>query len=266
MDTDTASGPRAYAKSRFSEAERLAIAAAIKDHMARSGIHRKTLQGPNLKLGIINKAMAGGFSDETLAKIENVLGRSFAPPKQTGPIAEAAKALGGYSREDAAELEGDYLCIRPTFAKPHVFTAYKIKVFWDKDRVCLRFSESERFDVKYTQSGDVYNPPKKPFFTLLTAEIGSVRMVTLSMPDECGVARGILTTLNNPHGVNFTPTSTPVILIKSEFGYFKQFGLIKPGCEFYEKARDLIESVITEECAQFITDVRAPSQTHEFSI
>ena len=69
MDALSPAESRLYAKSRFSEAERLAIAAAIRDHMARNGIPRKTLERPNLKLGLINKALTGGFSDDTLAKI-----------------------------------------------------------------------------------------------------------------------------------------------------------------------------------------------------
>lgn len=266
MDTNTCSASRPYAKSRFSEAERRAIAAAIRDHMARKGIPRKTLEQPTLKLGIINKALTGGFSDETLAKIEAALGCNFTPTAPRPSTAEAAKALGGYSREDATELEGDYLCIRPTFAKPHIFTAYKIAIRWDNERTCLRFSELERFDVKYSQSGDIYNPPKKPFFSLVTIDCGSVRLITLSMPDECGVARGVLTTLNNPHGVHFTPASTPIVLIKSHSGRFKHLGLIKPRNEFYENARDLIESVINEEYAQFIMNLRSHDQSNEFSI
>ena len=118
--------------SCFTEPERQRIANAVKQHLAGLGWSRKQLQRKDLSLSTINKALAGDFSDITLAKIEAILQHSFSPGRTDGEHhSEAAKVLGGYARSAVAELEGRYVCVRPAFSNPRLIYAYGLTIFWD---------------------------------------------------------------------------------------------------------------------------------------
>ncbi len=154
---------------------------------------------------------------------------------------EALQILGGYSRGNVRELEGKYLCFRPAFSTDDVINAYVVVLRWDALESCLTFEEQQRVDSGHTQRGRVYIPDGKPFISLVTVERGAVRMIMLSRPDG-DTARGLITTLSNPSGMQFTPVSSPVVLKRVE-GSLPQLGLIRPGMTdyvFYQKELETV--------------------------
>lgn len=77
------------------------------------------------------------------------------------PLASAEVSpefLGGYSRLNAEELEGCYICFRPGFSVPNLITAYVVVIRWDEAKSCLMFEEQGRADAAHTQRGRVYIP------------------------------------------------------------------------------------------------------------
>lgn len=255
-----------HPRASLSEEVRDRIAGAIRTHLAAKGISRKSLERSDLSKSTIDKALAGDFSDNTLAKIESILNLSFGAMNALASIGQPNninKNLGGYTKELASEFEGRYLCIRPSFIKHGHISSYQIDISWDTSKNNLIFKEASRSDAKYTQSGDVYIPPGRPFFNLLTAASGSLRLITLSRPDEEGMARGILTTLNNPRGVIYTPVSAPVVLRRLKDGEAPAYGLLGAASEGYAEAAALIESVVAEDYAKFVTSAgQATDFTH----
>jgi hypothetical protein len=124
----------------------------------------------------------------------------------------AVKELGGYSRSTVNDLEGRYVCYRPTFSNPTVINAYEITIRWDEKRACLLFEERNRPDSSHSQVGHVYIPDGRPFMSLVTIDKGAVRVMMVTRPDHIGVGRGLILTLSNPGGIHFIPATAPVVL------------------------------------------------------
>ena len=124
----------------------------------------------------------------------------------------ASRELGGYNRSSVEELEGRYVCFRPTFSNPSVVNAYEISIHWDDKRACLVFEERNRPDSSHSQIGQVHIPDGKPFMNLVTVDKGAVRVIMVTRPDHLGVARGLILTLSNPGGIHFIPATAPVVL------------------------------------------------------
>ena len=185
---------------------------------------------------------------------EPTLFRAVLPTHQEGQSAHAEnnilfprapKDLGGYLRESVEELEGRYVCFRPTFGNPQVINAYLITIRWDEKRSCLVFEEQNRADSGYVQKGQVYIPDGKPFMNLVTAERGAVRLIMVSRPDVKGYARGLVMTLANSDDVHFTPASAPVVLglLREEMPHL---GFVHPGARDYEFYQSELSSVMPD--------------------
>ncbi len=128
-----------------------------------------------------------------------------------GMGAVSALEIGGYTEEAAKELEGRYVCFRPSFSDAGTITAYLVIIRWDETHVCLTFEEHSRPDGAHTQRGMVYLPNGKPFLSLMTIDKGSVRLLMVCRPVE-GIARGVILTLSTPRGTHFIPVAAPVVL------------------------------------------------------
>lgn len=155
----------------------------------------------------------------------------------------ADTALGSYLYTNVTGLEGRYVCFRPTFANPDVINAYLLKIHWDEKQSCLIFQEEARADSAYTQKGKITVPEGKPFINLITMDRGDVRLITVSRPDNQGIARGLILTLSNPRGMHFTPACTPVI-IKRLGEHVPQLGFVHPGTPDYELYKSLLLAVV----------------------
>jgi hypothetical protein len=138
----------------------------------------------------------------------------------------ALKELGGYSRSSVSDLEGRYVCCRPTFSNPAVINAYEIRIRWDDKRACLLFEERNRPDSIHCQAGQVYIPDGRPFMNLVTIDNGAVRVIMVTRPDHIDVGRGLILTLSNPGGVHFIPATAPVVLQRLDEKASPQFGFV----------------------------------------
>jgi hypothetical protein len=128
------------------------------------------------------------------------------------PRSEAPQNLGGYTHANVRELEGKYLCLRPAFSLTGVISAYLVTIRWEDAESCLIFEEQGRADATYTQRGRIYVPDGKPYMSLVTIERGAVRVIMVSRPIGPTSARGLIFTLSNPGGMQFTPVSAPIVL------------------------------------------------------
>jgi hypothetical protein len=154
----------------------------------------------------------------------------------------AARNYGGYVRSNVAHLEGRYVCFRPAFTAPGVISAYLVDLRWDEAVSCLTFDEKDRADAGHTQRGRVYIPDGRPFISLVTVEGGAIRLVTVSRPEPGESARGLIMTLSNPGGMNFTPASAPIVL-RRVTDKIPQLGFIRSGAPDYEFYRQELETV-----------------------
>lgn len=154
----------------------------------------------------------------------------------------SARNLGGYVRANVAHLEGRYVCFRPAFTAPGVISAYLVDLRWDEAASCLTFEEKDRADAGHTQRGRVYIPDGRPFISLVTVEGGAIRLVTVSRPEPGDPARGLIMTLSNPGGMNFTPASAPIVL-RRVADKIPELGFIRTGAPDYEFYRQELETV-----------------------
>jgi hypothetical protein len=164
---------------------------------------------------------------------------------EVAAIPRAPKDFGGYLREAVEELEGKYVCFRPTFGNPQIINAYITVIRWDEKRSCLVFEEQSRADSGYVQTGRVYIPDGKPFINLVTAERGAVRLIMVSRPSDNGYARGVVMTLANSRGVHFTPASAPVVLTRVG-DETPHLGFVHPGSPGYETYQSELAAVMPD--------------------
>jgi hypothetical protein len=177
-------------------------------------------------------------AEASVASMKSPVG--FTPPST---LIGASQELGGYLRKNVADIEGRYVCFRPTFNNPEVFSAYLAVIRWDEEQSCLVFEEQARADAIHTQKGRVYIPLSKPFFSLITIDDGAVRLIMVSRPHVEGLARGLIMTLSNPAGVQFTPASAPVVLRRLG-EEVPQLGFIHAGAPDYDRYKKELESVV----------------------
>jgi hypothetical protein len=154
----------------------------------------------------------------------------------------AAQSYGGYSYENVKALEGRYVCLRPGFASPGVISAYLMDLRWDDAASCLTFEEKNREDAGHTQCGRVYIPDGRPFMSFVTVAQGGIRLITVSRPGERDSARGLIMTLSNPSGMQFTPASAPIVL-KRVADTIPALGFIRPDAPEYESYRRELDAV-----------------------
>jgi len=170
------------------------------------------------------------------------------PPEGLDPAAPpgtglAAQAYGGYSYEKVRDLVGTYVCFRPAFTAPDVISSYLIDLHWDKETSCLTFDEQDREDVAHTQRGRVYMPEGRPFMSFVTVEGGGIRLVTVSLPSKGESARGLIMTLSNPSGMQFTPASAPIVL-RRVTEKKAPLGFIRADAPEYESYRQELAAVV----------------------
>jgi hypothetical protein len=149
----------------------------------------------------------------------------------------ASQEIGGYSRSNVQEMEGCYICIRPAFTSPGVITSYLVVVRWDQAEACLVFEEQGRADAAHTQKGRVYIPDGRPFVNFVTVENGAIRVMIVSRPEKQVPARGLVMTLSNPAGADFTPASAPVVLLRMT-SKAPQLGFVRPDSPHYNAYRN----------------------------
>jgi hypothetical protein len=149
---------------------------------------------------------------------------------------------GGYMRANVEYLEGRYVCFRPAFTSADVICAYIFELRWDPVASCLTFEEKNREDAGHTQRGRVYIPDGRPFMSFVTVAHGGVRLVIVSRPSERESARGLIMTLSNPSGMQFTPASAPIVL-RRVADKIPQLGFIQPGALDYESYRQELAAV-----------------------
>lgn len=235
------------------EAERagkLAIANAVHEHLVQTGLRKKSLQGPGLSEGTLTNFFKGEFHDDTLTRIENKLGTTFSTEKDAPP--DASDEMGGYSFHEVEDLQGTYLYVRPLFRDPQTLNAYLVDIRWDNTRPCLTFRERERADSKYAQEGVVYSKKKDPFLHLLSVRLGDVRNVLVQVPDNEGVARGLVLTTHHVRGAQFVPVATQCFLRRLNNEERPATGFIKKDDAAYDEYLRILRSVSTEDLGRLI--------------
>src|SRR5215831_727393 len=108
--------------SQLSDAQSRAVAALIREEIARRRISRQRLADEaRISISTLEKALSGRrpFTLATTIRLEEALGvilrRPAAPAAAAAPVGLAPAELGAYSRAGAKWIEGRYLTVRPSF-------------------------------------------------------------------------------------------------------------------------------------------------------
>jgi transcriptional regulator with XRE-family HTH domain len=246
--------------SQLSDAQSRAVAALIREEIARRRISRQRLADQaKISISTLEKALAGRrpFTLTTTIRLEEALGVSLRTrqpdlPAQTNHNGVARGDLGSYARASVSWIEGRYLTVRPSFGDKDAIYAYQTEIIWDEQRSSLIFRESQRLDSEFTHHGDVSVPNQSGHIYLVTNSNGQYRLIILTRPTRTGQMHGILTTLQAGRGAQLTPVAAPIALIPADAVNGIEFGRISAGHHCYEPYRKALRRTIEEPFALFL--------------
>ena len=244
-------------ETELPEAQSRAIAHAVREALARRRISRQKLaDDARISISTLEKALSGRrpFTLATTIRLEEALGGSLraALPPAPEPTRHAPDALGAYSHEAVAWLEGRYLTLRPSFGEPGALFAYRTEIAWDNESCALAFREAERADAPFAQTGQVSVPHQSGAVYLITMWHGQYRLVVLGRPTIEGEMYGLLTTLQSGRGSQLTPVAAPIALIpERRLAAAMPYGRIARGTAAFAACRDLLRRVGDDGFAAF---------------
>jgi len=239
------------ADSQLSDSENKALAARLREELARRRMSRQALaDAAKLSISTLEKALNGSrpFTIASLVRLEQALGLSLRAQTQA---ATARADLGGYARAGVAWLEGHYLTLRPSFDVEGAVYAYRTEIAWDDKMECLVFRESDRLDAPFAQKGLVSLPVKSGQIYLYTNEEGQMRLAILGRPQITGEIYGVLTTLTAGAGSNLTPAAAPLALLPWPKAQ-PALGRIAAGQAMYESYRKHMDAVVRAGFARLV--------------
>ncbi len=231
------------------------VADRVREELARRRMSRQTLADKaKVSLSTLEKALAGTrpFTLATVIRIEEVFGiRLRAEDAAAHNMELAPDYLGSYSHLGVKWVEGRYLVIRPSFSVPEDVFVYEIEISWNSEAGYLIFSESQRVDANFQQSGRVSMPALSGHIYLVTNDGGQYRTMVLGRPDIEGRLFGILTSLQVGHGSQLVPVSCPVALARRDKFPDISMGQIKPDMPHHAEYRAIIDAATQRDFARF---------------
>jgi transcriptional regulator with XRE-family HTH domain len=245
----------------LSDAENRAVAAIIREEIARRRITRQLLADQaKISISTLEKALSGRrpFTLATTIRLEEALGvalrkrESASNAAATSLFGVAPDELGSYSRPAVAWIEGTYLTLRPSFGDETAVYAYQTDIRWDEARSCLMFRESERIDSAFTQHGSVSIPHQSGHIYLITTRHGQYRLIIVARPDINGEMHGILTTLHAGRGAHLIPVASPIVFVPMRNIAELQFGRVGTKHRCHPAYRAYLKRTIEEPFALFL--------------
>jgi transcriptional regulator with XRE-family HTH domain len=250
-------------ETEFSDEQSRAIAAAVREELARRRISRQRLADEaRISISTLEKAIAGRrpFTLATTIRLEEALGVRLRRTEAavSVPVSDglAPDHLGSYARPAVTWIEGSYLTLRPSFGDVTAIYAYRTEIGWDSTSSSLAFRESERLDTAFTQFGSVSVPNQSGHIYLVTNRHGQHRLIVLGRPTISGEMYGILTTLQAGRGSQLTPVSAPIALVPIETGASLSFGRVTPAQACYKAYRGHLDKVTEDGFAMFLQGPR----------
>lgn len=232
------------------------IARAIREALAKRRMSRAELAAQaKISLSSLEKALAGHrtFTQQTLVRVEDVLGMCFRPQTER-EAAHAPDSLGSYGRAAVKWIEGEYLTLRPLNTETPGIYAYRTEIAWQNQGSHLVFRESDRLDQAYTQAGTVAVPHQSGHIYLVTNSHGQHRLAILCRPTIKGELFGLLTTLHKGRGAQLTPVSMPIALIPiATLEAQVDIGRIAPDHKSHPAYQACLNSILDEEFALLFT-------------
>src|SRR5215467_5824336 len=246
--------------SQLSDAQSRAVAALIREEIARRRISRQRLADQaKISISTLEKALAGRrpFTLTTTIRLEEALGVSL---RRSGndtlapalPNGVARGDLGSYARAAVSWIEGSYLTLRPSFGDRDAIYAYRTDIDCAERRSILVFCESDRIDAEFTHHGEVSGPNQSGHIYLVTNAQGQYRLIILARMAINGQMHGILTTLQAGRGAQLTPVAAPIALVPVETVKTLEFGRIGAGHPCHEAYRKVLKRTIDEPFALFL--------------
>ncbi len=227
------------------------FAERLREELARRRMSRQALADmARISLSTLEKALSGNrpFTLATVIRIEEALGASLrgGADARTAPAGHdlAPEHMGAYSRAAIRWIEREYVTLRASFDTPGAVFGYRSRIFWDDAAGYLRFSEGERPDGNYAQSGYVSMPNLSGYIYLVTNEAGQHRMMMLGRPTRDARMFGLLSTLQFGAGSQLVPVASPIALIPADQLRDVDMGLIDPGHTHFGMCREILDHAL----------------------
>ena len=214
------------------------------DLASKAGVDRKT----------VDRLRAGrAVRLQTLEWIEQALKLSLAGPSSAQTRDAAPNEYGGYHKHAVQAYVGEYTGYRRSFdTRDHIIASY-LKVSWDDDAQCLRFTENQHNRAEsgeayeYHFGGDVMIPPNLGVLHLVVrSNDGRIRLISTSMPrEDQGTLsmRGFLLTLNEIRDIGYYPVTSPIFFAKEAGAFAQKTGVIGPEDSRYEWVDEILRDI-----------------------
>jgi len=194
------------------------VAFRLREEIARRRLSRARLaESAKLSISTLEKTLSGRrpFTLATIVRLEEALGASLrdAPEVENAAPALAPHEMGSYSRPAVQWIEGDYLTLRASFGKDNAVYAYRTEIRWSNAKGHLVFTESDRVDVVFEQTGFVSMPNLSGHTYLMTSEAGQYRMIMLGRATREKRMFGLLSTLQVGQGSQLVPVASPIAFV-----------------------------------------------------
>lgn len=237
------------------------VALRVREELAKRRLSRQWLADEaRISLSTLEKALSGRrpFTLATVVRMEEALGLDLrvggngaAPAQATAPTGFAPEEMGAYARPAVRWLEGEYLTLRPSFGESEAIYAYRTLIGWDDDKGHLTFSETNRLDSDFEQTGFVSFPHLSGHIYLMTSSAGQYRMALLNRPSGGGTLNGVLTTLVAGPGAQLIPAAVPIALIPANGRAEPEYGLLRAGSRCFEEYRTCVDRIAQRGYALF---------------
>lgn len=238
-------------EAELRDVESSAIARLLREELARRRISRQALADmARISLSTLEKALSGSrpFTLATVVRIEDVLGKPLRDvPAAPAEAAQAPAEMGAYSRLAVHWIEGDYVTLRPSFGHAGAIYAYRTTIFWDSSAGHLRFTEADRADSAFTQSGHVSMPNLSGHTYLVTSDAGQYRLIMLGRATREHRMYGLLSTLQVGNGSQLVPAACPVALVPVDQLPEAELGLISPGDPNEARYRAIVDVALAND-------------------
>lgn len=234
----------------------------VQNLLAGKSVRQQTLFDVCMVLGLDYEAVRATWSGEDPGGVAVTGERGHqavaATPGAGGMGGDIAPVyMGAYTRDGVDHYIGSYLTVRPDFAKPDHFMAFRTDVSWDSAWPSLIFEERDRPDARYAHRGRIYIPASSMYIHFVSLTKGAMRMIVLSQPDRAGVMRGIITTQHKA-GAMLIPVAAPIVYAARLSFDGVRLGAIAPGDDAYAEYREMLLETVDQGYARVLTIAARP--------
>lgn len=184
---------------------------AIREYISAKNLSREQFaHRAKVSISLLNKMLAGDFTDKGLAKVESNTGVRFRSHNIIRK--QAPEYLGSYSYDDCHRYEGFYELIRRSFQEEHIIHSYAMEIKWSEESACLAVRHLGIKESQFRQFGLISMPESARYFFIQSQDRGWHSLAIMSKLDFSRIMYGALYSLGDVGTQGFLPMAVPIVI------------------------------------------------------